>query len=249
MKAGAIRHYLCTLVNGVDVKITISIHRFLCQIYAEMAARDGIILPVLGPLNPGEGGTETGHEEAGQESSKGDKAISDVVTSTAAHADAAVTGVKATSRADADGSVSKAVVADLGFASLTGDYRRVVVRPQGFEWKLMRYRCVAILLSGRLFNVVGRMVVPVCSAVQGRRQSSRSLVKCPPRIHAVTPTMTPWSKRTSRYFWSPSPHQRRSQRVQELAPPLALLSLPSIMIQLGQQPQYQSAMLRGLSPP
>ena len=40
----------------------------------------------------------------------------------------------------ADGAVHKTIAAEFGFSSLTGDYRRVVLRPRGFEWGLKRYR-------------------------------------------------------------------------------------------------------------
>ena len=40
----------------------------------------------------------------------------------------------------ADDAVHKTIAAEFGFSSLTGDYRRVVLRPKGFEWGLKRYR-------------------------------------------------------------------------------------------------------------
>jgi len=104
-----------------------------------------------GGSSPGvvhDGGLSAGGvHDASVSSSEAAPPLPPVVTATVSHSGctvAAVTSMDATglSAQDAliDRAVQKAVAAEFGFSALSGDYRRVVLRPKGFEWGLMRYR-------------------------------------------------------------------------------------------------------------
>ena len=121
------------------------------RVYAEAAARDGITLPGRGLDEEREGGRGpaavarappdtavlvNGAPVTGERIPP--TGIADVVAD-----DAAATTVPLGSASHpADGAVPKAIVEEFNFSSLTGDYRHVVLRPEGFEFKLMRYRQV-----------------------------------------------------------------------------------------------------------
>ena len=120
------------------------------RVYAEAAARDGIALPGLGLDEEGEGGRgpaagdPPGTAAASSEGLPvgGEQTPPTGVTNFAAD-DAAATMDPARSAAHpADAAVPKAIVEEFNFTALTGDYRHVVLRPEGFEFKLMRYRQV-----------------------------------------------------------------------------------------------------------
>ena len=122
------------------------------RVYAEAAARDGITLPGLGGLDeegegsrglaadagapPGTAALVEGSPVTGERIPP--TGIADVVADDVA----ATTAPLGSASHPADGAVPKAIVEEFNFSSLTGDYRHVVLRPGGFEFKLMRYRQV-----------------------------------------------------------------------------------------------------------